>query len=109
MHPKSTPDLSEWLAQNDHFFVDFPASWFPPTSLTELRPLPARQLLRCDVCIEERVQTLAEEDVIISDEPLRCLELYAGAGGLATGLHKSGAIEMKWAVECSPSAAATYA
>lgn len=40
--------------------------------------------------------------------PLQCMELFAGAGGLGTGLKMSGHIDPKWAIENMPSAAKTY-
>lgn len=32
------------------------------------------------------------------DRPLRCLDVFAGCGGLSEGLHQSGVAETKWAV-----------
>lgn len=33
------------------------------------------------------------------DQPLRCLDIFAGCGGLSEGLHQSGVVETKWAVK----------
>ncbi len=41
-------------------------------------------------------------------KPLRCLDVFAGCGGLSLGLHQSGAIESKWAIEFEPRAAEAY-
>lgn len=40
---------------------------------------------------------------------LRTLDLYAGCGGLSSGLHASGLTESKWAVEHDPNTAKAFA
>lgn len=32
------------------------------------------------------------------DRPLKCLDIYAGCGGLSEGLHQSGVVKTLWAV-----------
>ena len=42
------------------------------------------------------------------EELLKCLDVFAGAGGLSAGLHKSDIFETKWAIEYEPSDARTF-
>ena len=42
------------------------------------------------------------------DRPLRALDCFSGAGGLAFGLHQSGVSESHWAVEADPDAAKAF-
>lgn len=35
------------------------------------------------------------------DRPLRCMDVFAGCGGLSEGLHQAGVAETKWAVSNS--------
>lgn len=32
------------------------------------------------------------------ERPLRCMDVFAGCGGLSEGLHQAGVAETKWAV-----------
>ncbi|KAF8158951.1 S-adenosyl-L-methionine-dependent methyltransferase [Mycena galopus ATCC 62051] len=41
--------------------------------------------------------------------PISCLDVFAGAGGLSEGMHRTGYFDAKWAIEQSPSAARTFA
>ncbi len=41
-------------------------------------------------------------------KPLRCLDVFAGCGGLSLGLDQSGATESKWAIEFEPRAAEAF-
>ncbi len=41
-------------------------------------------------------------------KPLRCLDVFAGCGGLSLGLHQSRATESKWAIEFEPRAAEAF-
>lgn len=34
----------------------------------------------------------------VLDRPLRCMDVFAGCGGLSEGLHQAGIAESKWAV-----------
>ncbi|KAF6206136.1 hypothetical protein GE061_017361 [Apolygus lucorum] len=40
--------------------------------------------------------------------PLRCLDVFAGCGGLSEGLHQSGIAESKWAIEKVDTAASAF-
>ncbi|XP_014253428.1 DNA (cytosine-5)-methyltransferase 1-like [Cimex lectularius] len=40
--------------------------------------------------------------------PLRCLDVFAGCGGLSEGLHQSGVAETKWAIEKEEAAANAF-
>nr|XP_023026505.1 DNA (cytosine-5)-methyltransferase 1-like [Leptinotarsa decemlineata] len=42
------------------------------------------------------------------DRPLRCMDVFAGCGGLSEGLHQSGVAVSQWAIEIELSAANAY-
>ena len=42
------------------------------------------------------------------ERPLKCLDVFAGCGGLSCGLHEAGIAESKWAIECYDSAAKSF-
>ncbi|CAH0549085.1 unnamed protein product [Brassicogethes aeneus] len=42
------------------------------------------------------------------DNPLRCMDVFAGCGGLSEGLHQSGIAETKWAIEKENAAAQAF-
>ncbi|KAJ8970400.1 hypothetical protein NQ317_001491 [Molorchus minor] len=42
------------------------------------------------------------------DQPLRCMDVFAGCGGLSEGLHQSGISEPKWAIEKEAPAAQAF-
>lgn len=111
-HPSAlggTAAADEWVTHDDHFLVDL----YAPTShpkRTQLQKLVPRQLKRCEACVTSRQEDLDKDKELLRQHgPLRCLELFAGAGGLTAGLHQSGFVETKWAVELSPSAALSFA
>ncbi|CAG9855238.1 unnamed protein product [Phyllotreta striolata] len=41
-------------------------------------------------------------------KPLRCMDVFAGCGGLSEGLKQSGIVESKWAIEVEPAAANAF-
>lgn len=41
-------------------------------------------------------------------KPLKCLDVFAGCGGLSLGLHQSGVADSKWAIEVYEPAAKAY-
>ncbi|GJE87065.1 BAH and Dcm domain-containing protein [Phanerochaete sordida] len=109
-HPSSlgntTPD--DWVWHDDHYLVHLrgPSS---RSRLSELQHLLPRELKRCKPCFDEHMKKLKEDrELLDRNGPLRTLELFAGAGGLAAGLHESGFVETKWAVESLPSAALSF-
>ncbi|TCD67280.1 hypothetical protein EIP91_000302 [Steccherinum ochraceum] len=102
-------DLEEWVEHDDHFYVD---SFYQTSELSgpdELLPLPLQVFKACQACHVEHLASL-EEQTSLSEKhsPLRGLELFAGAGGLSTGLNLSGFVDTKWAVEFEPYIAATH-
>ncbi|KAJ8934705.1 hypothetical protein NQ318_008503 [Aromia moschata] len=42
------------------------------------------------------------------DKPLKCMDVFAGCGGLSEGLHQAGIAESKWAIEKETAAAQAY-
>ncbi|RPD66509.1 S-adenosyl-L-methionine-dependent methyltransferase, partial [Lentinus tigrinus ALCF2SS1-7] len=96
----------DWVQRDDHFYCDlFQLSGDCHT----LGPLLPSALPLCQSCHAEALDGhLVEESLRATHHRLRGLELFAGAGGLSTGLEMSGFIETKWAVEFSPSAAKTF-
>lgn len=109
VHPSSLCNISpdDWVSHDDHFLLDLHSPTWPPKR-SHLQKL--RDILQCHACISDRLESLqADQDILARHQPLRCLELFAGAGGLAAGLHQSGFIETKWAVESSVSAAMSFA
>ena len=42
------------------------------------------------------------------EQPLKCLDVFAGCGGLSCGLHEAGIAESKWAIECYDAAAKSF-
>ena len=41
-------------------------------------------------------------------QPLKCLDVFSGCGGLTSGLHKAKIFETNWAIECEPTDARTF-
>ncbi|KAG5878342.1 hypothetical protein JTB14_023695 [Gonioctena quinquepunctata] len=56
---------------------------------------------------ENEMPELPPEWVTV-DQPLRCMDVFAGCGGLSEGLHQSGVVESKWAIEIELAAANAY-
>ncbi|KAK9745054.1 Cytosine specific DNA methyltransferase replication foci domain [Popillia japonica] len=42
------------------------------------------------------------------DRPLKCMDVFAGCGGLSEGLHQAGIATTKWAIEKEPAAANAF-
>ncbi|KAI0333620.1 S-adenosyl-L-methionine-dependent methyltransferase [Cubamyces sp. BRFM 1775] len=106
--PSSPWEKEVFILADDHFYCDLDSQSTRVASPDDLRPL-SPGLGQCDICLSAVMQQKAEKDRLLrSFGPLRCLELFAGAGGLSTGLEMSGHIQTKWAVEFSPGAAKTF-
>ncbi|KAF4603394.1 hypothetical protein EYR38_003807 [Pleurotus pulmonarius] len=74
-----------------------------------LLPVPANSSHTCKACFKDRMDTISKADLVrLRNQALCGLELFAGAGGLGTGMDMSGWVETKYAVEFSPAAASTY-
>ncbi|KAG6862076.1 hypothetical protein C0995_007206 [Termitomyces sp. Mi166 len=105
-HLTDTDEIDEWVSQDDHFYVNQRVH----AQTGKLSDLDEDILRQCDTCTTERKRKQEEQQKLLTrNGPIRCLELFSGAGGLGTGLDLSGFVETKYAVEFSPSAAATYA
>lgn len=75
----------------------------------QLQALPSEELSHCHSCHLKHIADLQEQASLLERHgPLRGLELFAGAGGLSTGLDTSGFVKTQWAVEFSPGAALSY-
>ena len=42
------------------------------------------------------------------DQPMKCLDIFAGCGGLSLGLHQAGVVDTKWAIEAHEPAAKAF-
>jgi DNA (cytosine-5)-methyltransferase 1 len=102
-------ELDEWASHDDHFFVDCKAESDHPKSSEMFEWLSLGSFKTCPECIERRKEELEERQRLMeAHEPLRGLELFAGAGGLSTGIDMSGFFRTLYAVEMSGSASLTY-
>ncbi|CDO73636.1 hypothetical protein BN946_scf185014.g106 [Trametes cinnabarina] len=99
-----------FVRDNDHFYCDLWSESLRPASLDELEVLsPKPGVLQCTICMSTAMEAMLERDRLFKMfGPLKGLELFAGAGGLSTGMEMSGIIQTKWAVEFSPAAARTF-
>ncbi|KAH9945791.1 S-adenosyl-L-methionine-dependent methyltransferase [Epithele typhae] len=108
-NPSSLREREEWCQEDHHFYCDLESSCIHPESPADLSPLLPHQLPQCHPCLQSVHSTLLEtKQLLASARKLRGLELFSGAGGLSTGLHQSGFVDTKWAVEFSPSAAKSF-
>lgn len=66
--------------------------------------------IQCSQATQEEVRLamLKQEAFFDRGQKARGLELFAGIGGMSTGLRMSGAVEIAWAIEFAPAAAATF-
>ncbi|RDX56375.1 S-adenosyl-L-methionine-dependent methyltransferase [Lentinus brumalis] len=104
--PASARAKETWVQRDDHFYCDLSQH---SSASPILEPLTSGALAQCMDCNAADLDSfMAEECLMATHGKLRGLELFAGAGGLSTGLEMSGFIETKWAVEFSPSAAKTF-
>jgi hypothetical protein len=72
----------------------------------EIRPKP---VIQCMICADRREeQEKRQSDFLITGTKLRALDIFAGCGGLSTGLKSSGVVETKYAIEFFTSAAQTF-
>lgn len=104
------PNLEHsWKSYPDHYTVQLYSTIFPPTSFDDLLPLPIEDLNICQPCLEIHLLALDKQETILQHSgQLRCLELFAGAGGLSTGMELSRFVKTKWAVEIDSSAALSF-
>ncbi|KAG2037322.1 S-adenosyl-L-methionine-dependent methyltransferase [Suillus americanus] len=101
--------IDAWVAHDDHYYVNECADSLGVRTLDDLNPWSRNEFWHCVQCHEEHKANLARRAQQLQRfGPLRGLELFAGAGGLGTGLDMSGFVETRYAVEFSPGAARTY-
>ncbi|KAI8989795.1 S-adenosyl-L-methionine-dependent methyltransferase [Trametes punicea] len=99
-----------FVQRDDHFYCDLQSKSSRPHSLDDLEVLqPGSAQMQCGLCMSSETDAELENERLLKKfGPLRALELFAGAGGLSTGLEMSGFVQTKWAVEFSSSAARTF-
>ncbi|KAF8495303.1 hypothetical protein JB92DRAFT_2993870 [Gautieria morchelliformis] len=94
---------------DDHFYVDRWASSLGVRSLQDLSPIEHSKLAVCKSCFRAAKQEQENARAYKTcNAPLKTMELFAGAGGLSTGLEQSKYVQTLWAVEILPGAAATF-
>ncbi|KAI0780552.1 S-adenosyl-L-methionine-dependent methyltransferase [Trametes elegans] len=107
--PLSPRKKEELLKLDDHYYCDLLSTSLNLPSLDDLEPFAGSELIQCNTCSDAAIVTALERERLLGlFGQLRGLELFAGAGGLSTGLEMSGCVLTKWAIEFSPSAAKTY-
>ncbi|KAI0647432.1 S-adenosyl-L-methionine-dependent methyltransferase [Trametes meyenii] len=105
----SAQEVEAFVQHDDHFYCDLWSEVLSPLSLDDLEVLESPGFEQCHLCCSWAVKVENEKKHLMKTYgPLKGLELFAGAGGLSTGLEMSSCIQTKWAVEFSPSAAKTY-
>ncbi|KIJ27818.1 hypothetical protein M422DRAFT_37561, partial [Sphaerobolus stellatus SS14] len=92
---------------SDHFYVDRQSKELHIQQIGDLRHLH-ETLETCDKCPTAKQQHRTLYSFHKANSKLKAMELFAGAGGLSTGLEQSGFIKSHWAVELCPRAAATF-
>ena len=107
---KTIPDINGFKKQRDAFWV-----MRQVTKLSE-----SVHDWEFDDLTEESIPlnqyTLEEQDeeekkihsVVTGDRKIAALDIFSGCGGLSLGMHSSGLVETKHAIEFSPSAAITF-
>ncbi|KAG1743398.1 S-adenosyl-L-methionine-dependent methyltransferase [Suillus lakei] len=109
IHETDDTVIDAWVAHDDHYYVNQCADSLDVRALDDLNPWSGSIFRHCVQCHEEHKVNLARRAQQLQRfGPLRGLELFAGAGGLGTGLDMSGFVETRYAVEFSPGAARTY-
>ncbi|KAG2063855.1 S-adenosyl-L-methionine-dependent methyltransferase [Suillus decipiens] len=109
IHETDDTAIDAWVAHDDHYYVNECADSLDVRALDDLNPWSGNEFRHCVQCHEEHKAHLARRARQLQRfGPLRGLELFAGAGGLGTGLDMSGFVETRYAVEFSPGAAKTY-
>ncbi|KAF5380878.1 hypothetical protein D9615_004125 [Tricholomella constricta] len=106
-HLTDSAEIDRWVKHDDHFYVNQQGG--DGENGPGLWEMKDNVLHNCGICYKKRVEKLRQEQKLLEiNGPITCLELFSGAGGLGTGLDISGFVKTKYAVEFSPSAAATY-
>lgn len=116
-------EIKEWLEEPDHFYIHEEED-----EDGGLKPLDRATFRQCETCLNVREEMISRNQRLKNcNQPLRGMELFSGqflrmvshslaaiillspgAGGLGVGMEMSGFVETQYAVEISPSAAATY-
>lgn len=106
----SIPDLDLWLSLSPyHFHIEWK---FPALEVYSWNDKTLLRLNSCDICFREKkgqIEHIEEFLAATRHNPLRALDLFAGAGALGLGIEQGsgGCCEVTNAIEISPSAAQT--
>ncbi|KAJ8522382.1 hypothetical protein ONZ45_g1036 [Pleurotus djamor] len=95
-------DIEEWVAVDDHFYCSLALVGTTVSSLSE-------ELSQCPWCMEaDAAMVRKRSELLLRHGPLIGLELFAGAGGLGTGMDLSGWVKTQYVVELGKAAAESY-
>lgn len=84
---------SFWQKDPNHYIVQLHSNTSSPSSFEQTTPLSIKSFSTCKPCIDAHLlEHKSDQDHLSKLGPLRCLELFAGAGGLSTGMELSGTV-----------------
>ncbi|RDB21087.1 DNA (cytosine-5)-methyltransferase 1A [Hypsizygus marmoreus] len=97
-------EIDLWVKPDNHFYVNQDED-----KDGDLIDMDDDTLPSCTPCYNQRLKKLRrDQELVNANDPIVSLELFSGAGGLGAGMEMSGYVEARYAIEFSPSAAATY-
>ncbi|KAG1798810.1 hypothetical protein EV424DRAFT_1440198 [Suillus variegatus] len=110
IHEIDDTAIDAWVTHGDQgYYVNECADSLDVRAFDDLNPWSGNEFRHCVQCHKEHKANLVRRAQQLQRfGPLRGLELFAGAGGLGTGLDMSGFVETRYAVGFSPGAARTY-
>jgi DNA (cytosine-5)-methyltransferase 1 len=107
LHISDITDMAAVRLMDDLFY--FAHSLFWENGEPHLIPMDASVSPYCAPCRQAfRARHQAKCDFIATAKPLVALDIFAGCGGLSSGLKKSGVVDTRYAIEFFPSAALTF-
>ncbi|KDR81704.1 hypothetical protein GALMADRAFT_239835 [Galerina marginata CBS 339.88] len=95
--------IKEWIQEDDHYYLN------QEGSKMDLHSIDKRDFSYCRNCyIEDKKVKSMHKSFLQTNSKLVGMELFSGCGGLGIGMEMSGFVDIRYAVEFSPSAAKTY-